>query len=174
MNRITLVARAQPPARAFGAAATVTATTAECSVGSGLGSETARASCLQERMRTGSFLCPPPALCPLRVCQGLGERAVAPLGSDTPGLHHLLFRGTPKTPARGVCGGGCPRGSGGSLELRGSSVWHIKRGTSRAPECGAPGLSSCRSCSVRDLRASAREPPFCGRVMGSGFHGGPA
>ena len=125
---------------------TVTATTAECSVGSGLGSETvasdapetARVAGLQERMRTGSFLCPPPALRPRRVCQGLSEREwQSPFGSNTPGFHHLLFCGTPKTSALGVCVGGCPRGSGGSLALFGSSG--VQRGTSRAPEYGGPG-----------------------------------
>lgn len=152
-------------------------------MGSGLGSETvasdapktACASGLQERVRTG-FLCLPPALCPRCVCQGLSERGHwFPFGSGTPGLHHLLFCGTPKTSALGVCGGG-------SLGLRGTGVRHVQRWTSRAPECGGPGASGCRSCSVRDSSrvpgaresVSAREPPSCGRVMSSGFLAGPA
>lgn len=94
IEQITLVIRAQPPARSLGAAVTATATTAECLVGSGLGVGDVRASGLQERMRTGLSASPQPCAS-LRVCQDLGQGRWPPW-PVTPGLHHLLFRGTPK------------------------------------------------------------------------------
>ena len=97
-----------------------------------------------------------------------------PLAPTLLGSIIYCFVAPPKRQLGEFAVGAAREGPGAPSSSVAAASGHIKRGTSRAPECGGPGLSSCRSCSVRDLRASAREPPFCGRVMGSGFHGGPA